>query len=452
MFTDGHSCLLLVTKIITGLVHVGTLACCPGIQSIRVLLICWLRSHYACVYQDSHIRRRDYVNATLITCLNLGLLSWHSIHQSPAYLLAPKPLCVRVPGFTHSQTRLCQRYFDHMPVISIGAKLGIYECQKQFKFRHWNCSSNHEESAFGPVTLTGSREASFAHAISAAGVVHALSRSCKQARLYSCGCSQADRPEKLHRDWIWGGCGDNIAYAYRFAKAFIDVREKEKSYPRHSSELARMLMNLHNNRAGRLAVYKLASVACKCHGVSGSCSMRTCWTQLSPFPRVGSYLRQSYDEAIKAVYKLASVACKCHGVSGSCSMRTCWTQLSPFPRVGSYLRQSYDEAIKVKFNRRGTKLRRSNRQTERITPDHLTYLDESPDYCNHDPIGGIPGTRDRECIPDSTDGTSCAELCCNRGSRVLLREVKEKCYCQFHWCCRVECKTCIRTEEYHVCN
>ncbi|VDO86536.1 unnamed protein product [Schistosoma mattheei] len=131
-----------------------------------------------------------------------------------------------------------------------------------------------------------SREAGFAHAISAAGVVHALARSCKEARLYSCGCSKADRPDQLHRDWIWGGCGDNIAYAYRFAKAFIDVREKEKT---------RMLMNLHNNRAGRL----VTSVACKCHGVSGSCSLRTCWTQLSPFTRIGRYLRQGYDEAVK---------------------------------------------------------------------------------------------------------------------------------------------------------
>ncbi|VDP28019.1 unnamed protein product [Schistosoma curassoni] len=85
---------------------------------------------------------------------NLGLLSWRTIHQSPAFLLAPKPLCLRVQGLTHSQAQLCQRYFDHMPVISIGAKLGIYECQRQFRFRHWNCSSDNEASAFGPVTLT----------------------------------------------------------------------------------------------------------------------------------------------------------------------------------------------------------------------------------------------------------------------------------------------------------
>ncbi|VEL34204.1 unnamed protein product [Protopolystoma xenopodis] len=117
--------------------------------------------------------------------------------------------------------------------------------------------------------VIGSREASFAHAISAAGVVHALARSCKEARLTACGCSQAGRPDQLHRDWIWGGCGDNIAYAYRFAKTFIDVREKEKSYPRGSPELARMLMNLHNNRAGRLVSH--------CVDVSGELRAECVW-------------------------------------------------------------------------------------------------------------------------------------------------------------------------------
>ncbi|TGZ46583.1 hypothetical protein CRM22_011092 [Opisthorchis felineus] len=364
---------------------------------IRVLKV-WLLLGHTCVDIPQAIGTMDY-------WWNLGLLSWQSVHRTPAYLLAARPLCVRVQGLTHSQTRLCQRYFDHMPVISIGAKLGIYECQNQFKYRHWNCSSQNKATAFGPVTHTGSREASFAHAISAAGVVHALARSCKEARLHSCGCNKSERPDQLHRDWIWGGCGDNIAYAYRFAKAFIDVREKEKSYPRHSQELARMLMNLHNNRAGRLAVYKHASVACKCHGVSGSCSLRTCWTQLSPFSRVGRYLRERYDDAIK-----------------------------------------------VKFNRRGTKLRRSSRQVQRITPDHLTYLDESPDYCEYDPIRGIPGTKDRECLPTSGDEMNCTRLCCQRGSRILLREIHDKCHCQVHWCCRIECQSCSRAQQYHVCN
>lgn len=101
----------------------------------------------------------------------------------------------------------------------------------------------------------GTREASIVHAIASAGVVHALARSCKEARLSSCGCSKAERPQQLHRDWIWGGCGDNIDYAYRFSKAFVDIREKEKSFPRNSLGLARKLMNLHNNRVGRLVSF-----------------------------------------------------------------------------------------------------------------------------------------------------------------------------------------------------
>ena len=42
-----------------------------------------------------------------------------------------------------------------------------------------------------------------------------------------------------------------MEYGYRFAQGFVDMREKEKNHPRHSMGLARTLMNLHNNEAGR---------------------------------------------------------------------------------------------------------------------------------------------------------------------------------------------------------
>lgn len=97
----------------------------------------------------------------------------------------------------------------------------------------------------------GSRETAFTYAISAAGVVNAVSRACREGELSSCGCSRAARPKDLPRDWLWGGCGDNLNYGYRFSKEFVDAREREKSYPKGSSDSARLLMNLHNNEAGR---------------------------------------------------------------------------------------------------------------------------------------------------------------------------------------------------------
>lgn len=101
------------------------------------------------------------------------------------------------------------------------------------------------------VCFPGSRETAFTYAISAAGVVNAVSRACREGELSSCGCSRAARPKDLPRDWLWGGCGDNLNYGYRFSKEFVDAREREKTFTKGSMESARLLMNLHNNEAGR---------------------------------------------------------------------------------------------------------------------------------------------------------------------------------------------------------
>lgn len=100
-------------------------------------------------------------------------------------------------------------------------------------------------------SLAGSRETAFTHAVSAAGVVNAISRACREGELSTCGCSRTARPKDLPRDWLWGGCGDNVEYGYRFAKEFVDAREREKNFAKGSEEQGRVLMNLQNNEAGR---------------------------------------------------------------------------------------------------------------------------------------------------------------------------------------------------------
>lgn len=87
--------------------------------------------------------------------------------------------------------------------------------------------------------------------------MNAVSRACREGELSSCGCSRAARPKDLPRDWLWGGCGDNLNYGYRFSKEFVDAREREKTYEKASMESARLLMNLHNNEAGRRVSFSL---------------------------------------------------------------------------------------------------------------------------------------------------------------------------------------------------
>ncbi|XP_059360909.1 protein Wnt-5b isoform X3 [Carassius carassius] len=197
---------------------------------------------------------------TLIVCNSQLLVvahSWWSLAMNPIqrpemYIIGAQPLCSQLTGLSQGQRKLCQLYQDHMVYIGEGAKTGIKECQYQFRQRRWNCSTVDNTSVFGRVMQIGSRETAFTYSISAAGVVNAVSRACREGELSTCGCSRAARPKDLPRDWLWGGCGDNVNYGYRFAKEFVDAREREKNYPRGSVEQARTLMNLQNNEAGRM--------------------------------------------------------------------------------------------------------------------------------------------------------------------------------------------------------
>lgn len=79
--------------------------------------------------------------------------------------------------------------------------------------------------------------------------------------------------------------------------------------------------------------------------------------------------------------------CKCHGMSGSCSVRVCWRKLPPFRVLGDALGQAYEGATQVKLadkRRRHVKAKRLRAVSREIKPPNrtdLVYLEESPDYC-----------------------------------------------------------------------
>ncbi|XP_078455181.1 protein Wnt-5b-like [Lampetra planeri] len=331
-------------------------------------------------------------------------LALSPVQRPEVYILGARPLCAQLSGLSPGQRKLCQLYQDHMVHIAEGARAALRECQHQFRTRRWNCSAvDGSSGVFGRLMHIGSRETAFMYAVSAAGVVHAVSRACREGDLATCGCSRAARPRALQRDWLWGGCGDNTEYGYRFAKEFVDAREREQSHPRGSAGHARALMNMHNNEAGR-----------------------------------------------RWVYNQAEVACKCHGVSGSCSLRTCWLQLADFRAVGERLKDRYDGATAMRLGRRA-RLELLNGRLNPPTADDLVHLDASPDFCTRNETTGSLGTVGRACNKTSAGMDGCELMCCGRGYDQFKSALVERCHCKFHWCCYVKCKRCTHMVDQFIC-
>ncbi|MFT7798386.1 protein Wnt-4 [Arapaima gigas] len=366
--------------------------------------------------------------------------------------ISEEETCERLKGLIQKQVQICKRNVEVMDAVRRGAQLAIDECQFQFRNRRWNCSTVETLPIFGKVVAQGTREAAFVYAISAASVALAVTRACSSGELEKCGCdrnvhgiSPEGRPAcalpplhsytgnimlSLHHHtafpytefysiasavqrtqhlccvssaagFQWSGCSDNIAYGVAFSQSFVDVRERGKG-----SSSSRALMNLHNNEAGRKAILNNMRVECKCHGVSGSCEVKTCWKAMPPFRKVGNVIKEKFDGATEVEQR----------------------------KVGT---------TKV--------LVPKNSQFKPHTEEDLVYLDPSPDFCDQDPRSGVLGTAGRFCNKTSKAIDGCELMCCGRGFHTEEVEVVDRCSCKFHWCCYVKCKQCRKMVEMHTC-
>ncbi|PIK51024.1 Wnt8 [Apostichopus japonicus] len=256
---------------------------------------------------------------------------------------------------------------------------------------------------------------SYVHAISAAGIMYVLTKNCSEGAFLKCGCDDSKTGEVDENGWMWGGCSDNIKFGEKISKQFMDTVEVDSD--------ANSLMNLHNNEAGRKAVRSTLEKRCKCHGVSGSCTLQTCWTQLSDFSTIGRFLRKKYLTASQVDLSRGHL-----------------TQSNDFMEV------------------EGDTLAPSKRD--------LVFLDESPDYCKTNDTIGYSGMVGRECIKKSAIDptvkdedaiswlkTSCSRLCRSCGLKVKKKRVVESsnCNCKFMWCCSVKCDQCTKRVTKYTC-
>jgi wingless-type MMTV integration site family protein 7 len=124
---------------------------------------------------------------------------------------------------------------------------------------------------------------------------------------------------------------------------------------------------------------------------------------------------QILHSTLQAVKVNLHVECKCHGVSGSCTMKTCWKTLPAFRQIGDSLMRKYSRARPVMAVEVGSRPGRRSKNLQlvlRRTPSRgqqllekkrvprrsdLVFLQESPNYCERDPATGSLGTVGRHC-------------------------------------------------------
>ncbi|XP_068181957.1 protein Wnt-8a-like [Antennarius striatus] len=306
-------------------------------------------------------------------------------------------------------------FLTYATSVQMGTQRGVEECKHQFAWDRWNCPDSATQLK-GLKRAT--RETSFVHAISSAGVMYTLTRNCSLGDLDNCGCDVSKNGKVGGRGWLWGGCSDNVNFGERISKQYVDAQE--------TGQDSRAAVNLHNNAAGRLLSYALI------------------------------------ERAVKATMRRS---CRCHGMSESCSVQTCWTQLSDFREIGNYLKIKYNQAKKLDVDQK--RMRAGNSADNRgvildafgsIAQTELIYLEDSPDFCAKNLSSGLYGTEGRECVQHREDSSqreqrSCRRLCQECGLRVkeMRSEIVSSCNCKFHWCCAVNCDDCSEVMVKHVC-
>lgn len=107
---------------------------------------------------------------------------------------------------------------------------------------------------------------------------------------------------------------------------------------------------------------------------------------------------------LQAVANKMQTRCKCHGMSGSCELKTCWKAAPDFRAVGSLLKERFRTAVMVDQSNlgRGSPLlvprrrpryrkRKRQRKRKRDLSTELLYYQRSPNFCeNNVQVGCCP--------------------------------------------------------------
>ncbi|VDP07216.1 unnamed protein product [Soboliphyme baturini] len=270
------------------------------------------------------------------------------------------------------------------------------------KYQRWDCSIDHPILSVDYTLLHepmivkhGYKEAAFLVALSSAGAAWSVARACAEGRLASCSCNIDQHVS--NQAWQWGGC----SYSVKFGL----ITSRKLLTPKHSSKTHDLMRKTyrHNLKAGRVAVKRTLRKTCKCHGMSGSCQIKTCWKTTADLRNIGTHL---------------------------------WRKMQT-----------------ARFLLQNNSPNDSRHVVQKIRSSELVYFEQSPSFCDRIDAIKTLGTSGRTCnIRNETKSVGdCDLLCCGRGYYQYRETSIENCRCKFQWCCYVTCEKCRRTKWVSKC-
>ncbi|XP_061436952.1 protein Wnt-5a-like [Lethenteron reissneri] len=207
---------------------------------------------------------------------------------------------------------------------------------------------------------------------------------------------------------------DNVKYGRHFAKLFLDagVKDRWRQGGRRKSLSKFLLMELHNNEAGRRAVEDLSYFKCGCAERTGEC-VGVCLPRLQDFRSVGDFLKEKYN--VSSAMRLVR--------SNSSSSDVARWRLQPvnewLPAPGA---------------------------------SELVHVEASPEYCVRGAPGGAPARR--RCNDTSEANERCSDInaaCCDTGYDISQVTLQMQCGCKEQLKRNVKCKLCPWTVDQFVC-
>uniref|UniRef100_H2ZB90 Protein Wnt n=1 Tax=Ciona savignyi TaxID=51511 RepID=H2ZB90_CIOSA len=309
-------------------------------------------------------------------------------------LVDSERICLWARQIGGQQAEMCRNELSVVNEIRKGIQNGAYNCAREFRTSRWNCTQT-PKNFYAKALWQTTRETSFVQAVTSAAMTYAITIACSHGDIPECGCSIVDK-------FDWEGCDDNVAFGYQKTRQFLNLT---RFIGRKRKVNLRLRLSQHNYEAGRLAITGNMKRKCKCHGLSDTCTLRTCWLRMPSFDEVRANLRRKYESAVKVNMQPGS----------------------------------------QRFVAAGQPRRSSNRR--RISLFHQV----SPHFCRRDRRRGSLGTKGRVCDPTREGPGGCGYMCCGRGYKREVVVVKKKCNCSFKYCCKVTCDECINRYTQYIC-